>query len=81
MTDARRLRTDLCLRASGILSLAIATTAIHTLARIHPPTGALAFLLATIGFLCTSAGAMLVIVGHHIHDRVKVSARWRRVAR
>ncbi len=81
MTDARRLRTDLSLRASGILSLAIAVTAIHTLARLHHPTGALAILLAAIGFLCASGGAMLMIVGHHIHDSVQVSARWRRVAR
>ena len=81
MTDPRRLRTDLSLRASGVLSLTIAVTAIHALARLHPPTGAFAFLLATIGFLCASAGAMLVIVGRHIHDRVQVSARWRRVAR
>ncbi|TCP99215.1 hypothetical protein C8J46_103101 [Sphingomonas sp. PP-F2F-A104-K0414] len=81
MTDARRLRTDLSLRASGLLSLTIAATAIHTLARLHPPTGALAFLLAAIGFFCASSGAMLVVVGSHIHDRVKVSARWRRVAR
>ncbi len=81
MTAPRRLRTDLSLRAGGILSLAIAFIAIHTLARLQPQTGALAFLLATIGFLCASAGAMLVIVGGHIHDRVQVSARWRRVAR
>ena len=81
MTDPRRLRTYLSLRASGILSLAIAATAIHTLARLHPPTGALAFLLAAIGFLCASGGAMLVIVGHHIHDRVQLSARWQRAAR
>ena len=81
MTDARRLRTDLSLRAGGILSLAIAAIAIHTLARLQPQTGAFAFLLAIIGFLTASAGAMLAIVGHHIHDRVKVSARWRRVAR
>ena len=81
MTEPRRLRTDLSLRASGVLLLTIAATAIHTLARLHPPTGALAFLLATIGFLCASGGAMLVNVGRHIHDRVQVSARWRRVAR
>jgi len=81
MTDAHRLRTDLSLCASGILSLAIAVIAVHTLARLHQQTGPLALLLATIGFLCVTAGAMLVIVGHHIHDRVKVSARWRRVAR
>ncbi len=81
MTDARRLLTDLSLRASGILSLTIAATAIHTVVRLHPPTGALAVLLAAIGFLCASAGAMLVVVGHHINDRVQVSARWRRVAR
>jgi hypothetical protein len=81
MTERRRFRTDLSLRASGVLSLTIAATAIHTLVRLHPQTGALAFLLATIGFLCAGGGAMLVIVGHHIHDRVQVSARWQRAAR
>ena len=78
---AHPLRTDLSLRAGGILSLAIAALAIHALVRLHPPTGVLAALLATIGFLCASGGAMLVIVGRHIHDRVRVSARWRRAAR
>ena len=81
MTDSRRLRTDLSLRAGGVLSLTIAIIAIHALARLHPPTGALAVLLAMIGFLCASAGAMLTIVGGHIHDRIRVSARWRRIAR
>ncbi|RXD03596.1 hypothetical protein EQZ23_14795 [Sphingomonas sp. UV9] len=81
MTDLRRLRTDLSLRASGIPLLAVAVTAIHTLARLHPPISVLAFLLATIGFLCASAGAMLAIVGHHIHDRIQVSARWQRAER
>ena len=81
MTDAHRLRTDLSLRASGVLSLAIAITAIHMLASRHPQTGPLAFLLATFGFVCASAGAMLVVVGGHIHDPVRISARWRRAAR
>jgi hypothetical protein len=81
MTDARRLRTDLSLRASGVLLLVIATTAIHTLAPLHPAAGALAFLLATIGFLCASAGAMLMVVGRHIHDPVRISVRWQRAAR
>ncbi len=81
MTDARRLRTDFILRASGILSLAIAVTAIYTLARLQPAAGPLAFLLATIGFLCASAGTMLLVVGGHIHDPVRISARWRRAAR
>ncbi len=81
MTDARRLRTDLSLRASGVLSLAIAVIAVHTLARLHQQTGPFAFLLATIGFLCASAGAMLLVVGGHIHDLVRISARWRRAAR
>ncbi|MBE2991488.1 hypothetical protein IFR23_05600 [Sphingomonas sp. CFBP 13603] len=81
MTDARGLRTDLSLRASGILSLAIALIAIHTLSRLQPQTGPFAFLLATIGFVCASAGAMLVVVGGHIHDPVSISARWRRAAR
>ena len=81
MTDASRLRTDLSLRAGGVLSLAIAVTAIHALAGLHPANGVLALLLAMIGFLCASAGAMLVVVGGHIHDRVAISARWRRVER
>ncbi len=81
MTDAHRLRTDLSFRASGVLLLAIAVVAIHTLGHLHQQTGALAFLLATIGFLCASAGAMLVVVGGHIHDPVRISARWQRAAR
>jgi hypothetical protein len=81
MTDARRLRIDLSFRATGVLSLAITVTAIHTLARLHPQTGPLAFLLAMIGFLSASAGTMLVVVGGHIHDPVRISARWRRAAR
>ncbi|KQM47216.1 hypothetical protein ASE69_14410 [Sphingomonas sp. Leaf208] len=81
MTDADRLRTDLSLRASGVLSLAIAVIAIHTLARLHPATDPLAFLLAMTGFVCASAGAMLVVVGGHIYDPVRISARWRRAAR
>jgi hypothetical protein len=81
MTDAHRLRTDLSLRASGVLSLAIAITAVHALARLHSAAGPFAFLLATIGFVCASAGAMLVVIGGHIHDPVSISARWRRAAR
>ena len=81
MTDAHRLRTDLSLRASGVLSLAIAITAVHALARLHSAAGSLSFLLATIGFVCASAGAMLLVVGGHIHDPVRISARWRRAAR
>ncbi|SFO28821.1 hypothetical protein [Sphingomonas sp. OK281] len=81
MTDAHRLRTDLSLRASGVLSLAIAITAVHALARLHSAAGPFAFLLATIGFLCATAGTMLVVVGGHIHDPVRISARWRRAAR
>ncbi|QCB44110.1 hypothetical protein E5673_19405 [Sphingomonas sp. PAMC26645] len=81
MTDAHRLRTDLSLRASGVLSLAIAITAVHALARLHSAAGPFAFLLATIGFVCASAGAMLVVVGSHIHDPVSISARWQRAAR
>ena len=78
MTDADRLRTDLSLRASGVLSLAIAVIAIHTLARLHPETGPFVFLLGMTGFVCASAGAMLVVVGGHIHDPVRISARWQR---
>ena len=81
MTDPHLRRTDLSLRAGGILSLAIAVAALHTLARLHSASGVVAFMLATTGFLCASAGAMLAIVGAHIHDPVRVSARWQRAAR
>ena len=82
MTNARRrIRTDLSLRVSGVLSLAVAVIAVRTLARLYPQTGPLAFLLATIAFLCATAGSMLVVVGGHIYDPVRISARWRRAAR
>ncbi len=81
MTDARRLRTDFSFRASGVLSLTIAVTAVHTLVCPHQQTGAFAFLLAVIGFLCATAGAMLLVVGGHIHDPVRISARWQHAAR
>ncbi len=78
---AHHLRTDLSLRASGLLSLAIAAVAIYALAGHTPPTGALAFLFAAIGFLGASAGATFLLLGRHIHDPISVSARWRRNAR
>jgi hypothetical protein len=79
--DARHLRTDLSLRAGGLLSLAIAITAIETLTGISTTAGPLGFLLAAIGFLGASAGVTLTLLGHHIHDPVKISARWQRAER
>jgi hypothetical protein len=79
--DTRRLRTDLGLRAGGLLSLAIAVLAIETLTGLPSTAGPVALLLATIGFLCTSAGATLTLLGGHIHDPVKISARWQRAER
>lgn len=34
-------------------------------------------LLAAIGFLCASAGSILVTQGGHIFDKVEISQRWR----
>jgi hypothetical protein len=79
--DTHRLRTDLGLRAGGLLSLAIAITAIETMAGLPTTAGPLAFLLAAIGFLGASAGVTLTLLGHHIHDPVTISARWQRAER
>jgi hypothetical protein len=78
--DAHHLRTDLSLRASGLILLGIATVAIYALVQ-HPAGSALAFLFAAIGFLGASAGVTLTLLGGHIHDPVTISARWQRAER
>lgn len=44
--------------------------------RLEPGAGA--FALAAIGFLGSSAGTTLVVLGHHIFDQVPISGRWAR---
>ena len=73
--------TDVSVRAGGALSCAAAYLAISALAHLHVAApraqpGAIAYVLAAIGFLCTSFGTALIVLGHHIFDQVEVSARW-----
>ncbi len=73
--------TDLGLRASGLALVALAALVLRTLYHRAGPgsplqPGALEVLLATVGFLSASAGAALIVVGHHIFDQVRISQRW-----
>lgn len=73
-------RKDLGLRAVGALLCCIAYVAIARLAAmpIRPQSaGALAYGLATIGFLGASAGSAMIVLGHHLFDEIEVSQRWR----
>lgn len=38
--------------------------------------GVLEFLLAAVGFLASSAGATMLLLGGHIFDQVRISERW-----
>jgi len=78
----RDWRTDLGLRLFGIASCGVSCLAINTLTRLrlpdgHIPPDILAFALAAAGFLCASAGAVLLFLGRHIFDEVEISPRWR----
>jgi hypothetical protein len=70
----------LLLRVAGLALLLLAYAVAHRLLAIgaahagaEPP---IAYLLAVIGFGCASAGAALLIHGHHLFDTVRVSRRW-----
>ena len=75
---------NLCLRAGGLVLLAICWS---IAARLHPvPPGALArdatsllMLLSAMAFLCGSAGSALLFVGPGLWETVEVSERWRRL--
>jgi hypothetical protein len=73
--------TDVAIRAAGALCCGASYLAVGGLAHLRIAThaaqpGALAYALAAIAFLGASAGAMLVVLGHHIFDQVQVSGRW-----
>lgn len=75
-------KTDIGLRLCGVTSCGISYLAIHALVALrfadgHLPQGPLPFFLAAVGFLCASAGAVLLALGHHVFDEVEISARWR----
>ncbi|WP_260599292.1 hypothetical protein [Sphingomonas endolithica] len=84
MADWAHKRTDITIRAAGALSCATAYLAIHTLGHLYDGAaraepGVVIYLLAAIAFLCSSFGAALLLLGHHVLDRIEVSARWQRM--
>lgn len=71
---------DPALRLTGVLLMGVAMLVGRRLfgapcpqARVTP----LCYLLALIGMASASAGAALAVLGHHLFDRVELSARWR----
>ncbi|TZG29353.1 hypothetical protein [Sphingomonas montanisoli] len=57
----------------GVLAIGRAE-ALEEVGPLHP--GVQEYLMAAIGFLALSTGAMLLILGIHIFDRVRISSRW-----
>jgi hypothetical protein len=75
----RSRRADLGLRALGLGLCAVAYLAIARLVAIAQPlqtAGALAFVLAAIGFLGASAGSAMTLLGNHLFDEIEISAHW-----
>lgn len=75
-------RTDLTLRLCGLSLCGLSFFAIWTLVQVRAlpaqaSPGAAAVALAAVGFLCASAGAALLTLGHHIFDEIEVAERWR----
>lgn len=72
---------DIVLRLSGLVLLAIGSLALDGLCncvsaapgRAYTPGE---FVLAALGLLCVSPGALLLALGGHIFDRVEISERW-----
>lgn len=79
----RRAWRDAFIRLCGAALAMAALFALQELVRLvptEPPQHASVaeLCLATIGFLGASVGAALMALGAHVHDRVRVSARWAR---
>lgn len=75
-------RTDIGLRLSGMGSCGVSFLMIDALMGLRLPDGqmpqdVLTFALAAAGFLCASAGTVLLSQGRHIFDEVEISQRWR----
>lgn len=73
----RSRRTDLGLRAAGLLLCGLAYAAIVRLVALHasPPwPGTLAYGLAAIGVVAGSGGGAMLFLGHHLFDEVEVGA-------
>lgn len=81
----RTWRTDLGLRAVGLILCGLAYLAIARLVALPLASrggetfayGGVAYGLAAVGFLGASAGGILVLCGAHIFDAIIISARWR----
>lgn len=74
-------KTNIALRLWGAVSCGISCLAIGALIALHfangqLPDGALSFILTAIGFLCASAGLVLLVLGYHIFDEVEISPLW-----
>jgi uncharacterized protein YjeT (DUF2065 family) len=79
MAWQNRKWADAGLRLAGIVLLAIALLVGRRLFAAPDPqarTTPLCYLLALIGMASMSAGTALVVLGHHLFDRVVLSARW-----
>lgn len=77
-------RRNLFIRAVGLGLLAGAAACLHALfggSAVRSGSGVPVALEAAAGFLGTSLGAVLLLLGRHIHDRVALSARWSRSRR
>ena len=71
----RSRRADFGLRVSGLLLCGIAYAAIARLFAMHAPpqtVNALAYALATAGFLCAGTGGSLVMLGHQLFEEIEV---------
>lgn len=84
MSIPRQSRSrDGAIRVAGLVVLPIGAFSIHWLyhlvhtAPAHESTFA-ELGLAAAGFLCLSMGSVLLSLGSHLFDEVKVSARWAR---
>ena len=74
-------KADIGLRGIGGLLCVTAYIMITHLIALQPPlpdqtVGAGSLVLATIGFLSASVGSATLCLGHHLFDRVEISARW-----
>jgi hypothetical protein len=72
-------RADIGLRLSGILLGGVAYLALVRLIALPVAphhADALAYGLAAIGVVCTSAGSACVMLGRHLFDEIEVSSRW-----
>ena len=72
------LKVDLGLRAAGTALLAISFVCIRPVFHLHAfdpahwSPGVVVYALTTIGFLSASLGSAMVMVGHHIFDRIEM---------